>query len=311
MPLTHFPKGITSFGIPVLGAGDLFTTTGSVFFVDSGHAAANNGENAANGPDRPFSTIDYAVGRCTANNGDLIIIMPGHVETVSAAGGLDLDVAGITLVGLGSGNARPQIAFTTATTADMDVDAADIRMHNVRFTGGIDALAAPIDVNAARFHLSSWRWEDGSALQPTDVVVADANADGLILEDFVYEGDTAAGTNAAIALTGCDDVVIRNFLMDGNFAVGGIDIRTTAVLDLQVYNGRFRTRNAADIFLIDTITGSTGMIGPQLYLRLQDNAANITEAITGATFVVMDDVYVVNAANEKGLLINWTASADL
>jgi len=31
MPLTHFPKGITSFGIPVLGAGDLFTTTGSVF----------------------------------------------------------------------------------------------------------------------------------------------------------------------------------------------------------------------------------------------------------------------------------------
>ena len=74
--------------------------------------------------------------------------------------------------------------------------------------------------------------------------------------------------------------------------------------------GRFYTRNAADIFLIDTITASTGQIGPNLNLRLTDNAANITEAITGATFVVMDPVYVCNLAGEKAMLINWTASTD-
>jgi hypothetical protein len=43
---------------------------------------------------------------------------------------------------------------------------------------------------------------------------------------------------------------------------------------------------------------------------LLDNAANVTEAITGATFVTFDPVYVVNLAGEKAMLINTTASTD-
>jgi hypothetical protein len=62
--------------------------------------------------------------------------------------------------------------------------------------------------------------------------------------------------------------------------------------------------------LIDTITASTGMIGPNINLRLQDNAANITEAITGATFVYFQPINVVNLAGESSLVINITASTD-
>jgi len=112
-------------------------------------------------------------------------------------------------------------------------------------------------------------------------------------------------------LDSSDRVIVRNVIMDGNFAVAGIDFRTAASTDAQIYNARFRTRNAADIFVKDTITASTGMVGPNLYLRLQDNAANITESITGATFVVVDPVYVVNLAGEKAMLINWTESTDV
>ena len=122
----------------------------------------------------------------------------------------------------------------------------------------------------------------------------------------------AAGTNAAIAIVGGDGIEISIDRMDGNFAVGGIDVRTTATTDLNVHDvGYFRTRNAADIFLVDTITASTGIIGPNIYMQLLENAANITEAITGATFVVMDvGVHVVNLAGEKSLAINWVASTD-
>ena len=61
---------------------------------------------------------------------------------------------------------------------------------------------------------------------------------------------------------------------------------------------------------MDTITGTTGVIGPNVQMVLQDDASNITEAITGATFYVIDDgVHVVNAANQKSLAIDWTASA--
>lgn len=335
MPSPNYPDdGVPKLkGIPFLGAalaGQNFIgarphfgfTTGNVYFVDSGHPNRSNEVGQGHhgrSPDSPFSTIDYAVGQCTASNGDIIYVMPGHVETVTAAAGLDLDVAGITLIGIGRGASRPTINFTTATTADMDVDAADITMVNFLFTGGFDALVAPVDVNAADFAMIDCEYRDVTG-QCTDFLLTDNAADRLMINGFTYEGAAAAGTNAGFAIVGSDDCTICNLVMDGNFAVGGIDIRTTAATDLHVYNVRFRTRNAADIFLIDTITASTGMIGPNIHIRLQDNAANITEAITGATFVLFGGgaagpsgggINVVNAAGEVAIPINTTQSIDL
>jgi hypothetical protein len=199
--------------------------------------------------------------------------------------GLALDVAGITVIGLGNKRNRPKINFTTAVGASMKVSAANVWMENFRFTGGIDALTNPIHVDAADFTLDDWVYDDVTG-QATDCVLTTANANRMELAFFEYDGDTAAGTNAGIALVGGDGIKIHDFIMDGNFAVGFIDVRTTATTDLKVWNvPSFRTRNSADIFLVDTITASTGTIGPNLNLRLQDNAANITEACTGATFV--------------------------
>lgn len=306
MALTNFPNGVSSFGFPLVGAGPVITT-GSVFFVSS--VTGVNSTGRGTDPSRPFASIDYAVGFCTASKGDIIFVMPGHTETVTAAGGLDLDVAGITIYGIGHGSMRPTVNFTTATTADMDVDAANITIHNILFTGGIDALVAPIDINAADCRIVNCEWRDVTG-QPVDTILTDANASRLLLDGWRHDGDTAAGTNSAVAIVGGDRITIRNCWFDGNFAVGVIDIRTTATTDLEVNNCYARTRNAADIFLVDTITASTGMIGPNIYLRLQDNAANITEAITGATWVLFDNIYVVNLAGEKAMLINTTASTD-
>ena len=304
MSRSNYPNGFAS-GVTVRGVPLLASHPGNVYWVDSG--AGSNGNKGTF--DRPFSTIDYAVGRCTANNGDIIAVKPGHTETVTAAGGLDLDVAGIAIVGLGNGSDRPTVNFTTATTADMDVDAANITVYNVLFTGGVDALAGPIDVNAADFSLINCEWRDVTG-QATDVVIADANADRILIEGHFHNGAAAAGANSAIALIGMDNPVVRNFKIVGNFAVSAIDCRTTAVVDLDIHTGYIWTKNAADLCIKDTVTGSTGKVGPGLYFMLTDNAANITEAITGATFHVFDDVYVCNLVNEKAMLINWTASTD-
>ena len=76
------------------GAGPAFLldsrfAPGNVFFVQSTHAGAADAAGRGRTPSQPLATIDYAVGLCTAGQGDLIIVLPGHVETVSAAGGLD------------------------------------------------------------------------------------------------------------------------------------------------------------------------------------------------------------------------------
>src|SRR3954465_1858829 len=73
----------------------------NVFFVQSTNGNAGDSSGKGQTPDAPFATIDYAVGQCSANQGDLILVLPGHAETVSAAAGLALDVAGITVLGIG------------------------------------------------------------------------------------------------------------------------------------------------------------------------------------------------------------------
>lgn len=310
--MTNYGNGF-AHGISIRGVPLVQTHPGKVFWVGNsatllpGEKSASNGNNGTF--HAPFSTIDYAVGQCAANRGDIIFVRPNHTETVTAAAGLDLDVAGIALVGLGSGANRPTVNFTTATTADMDVDAANITMVNFLFTGGVDALVAPIDVNSNDFKLIDCEYRDVTG-QATDVILADANADRLLIDGYFHNGAAAAGANSAIALIGMDNPVVRNFKLVGNFAVGAIDIRTTAAVDVDFHSGYVWNKNAADIAIVDTITASTGKIGPDLFIMVTDNAANITEAVTGATFHLFDPVYVCNLVNEKAMLINWTASTD-
>jgi hypothetical protein len=306
---TNFPNGLLSYGVPVLPGAPL--TTGKYVFVSSG-----SGNSGASGktPDEAVSTIDAAVGLCTANKGDVIVVMPGHTETVTAAAGLDLDVAGITIVGLGSGSLRPTVNFTTATTADMDVDAANVTLINILFTGGVDALAGPIDINAADCALIDCEYRDVTG-QATDVILADANADRLRLVRWVHRGATAAGADSAVQLVGCDDVLIESPYIDGNFAVACIENVTTACLNLTIHGSAdkpayLRTRNTADI-LIALVATTTGNLGPVLYGRLQDDAANITEAISvDNDMQAFDPIAISNADSERGLQWNHTASAD-
>lgn len=319
--VSQFPGGF-AHGITIKGVPLALTHPGRVFWVGNS-ATLQVGEKSASNSNKgtflaPFSTIDYAVGQCAANRGDVIFVRPGHTETVTAAGGLDLDVAGIALIGLGSGSNRPTINFTTAVGADMDVDAANITMVNFLFTGGIDALTGPIDVNAADFKLLDCEWRDVTG-QATDVIVADANADRLLIDGYFHNGAAAAGGASAIALTGMDNPVIRNFKIIGNFSVGAIDIRTTAAVDVDIHSGYIWTKNSADIAIIDTITGSTGKIGPDICIMLTDNAANITEAITGASFQYFGggtaatsgaSILVCNLAGESAMKINKTESTD-
>jgi len=312
MPISNYPNGFMN-GITIRGVPVHVAHPGQVFFVNNSAVLASGGVAGSDGNPgtylKPFSTIDYAIGRCTANRGDIIFVMPGHAEDVSAAAGIALDVAGVAIVGLGNGSLRPSISLT-ATASTLTMSAANCSLKNILLLGGVDAVVSVVVVSAADCTIEACEIRDVTG-QVTNGILTTAAATRLKILDHIHNGATAAGTDAAIAIVGGDRIEITASVIDGNFAVGGIDVRTTAATNLYVHDvGRFFTRNSADIFLVDTITASTGQIGPNINIRLTDNGANITEAITGATFVVVDPVNVVNLANEKAMLINWVASTD-
>lgn len=307
MPFSNFPNGFAN-GVAIRGMPILNSYGGNIFWVDSGSGSnTNDGTHV-----RPYATLDYAVGKCTANNGDLILVKAGHTETVTAAGGLDLDVAGITIIGLGNGSDRPTVNFTTAVTADMDVDADNITISNFLFTGGIDALTGPIDINAADFTMLDCETKDVTG-QATDFIVADANANRLMIDGWTHRGAAAAGGASALQLVGGDGSTVRNFFIDGNFDTAAIENVTTAATNLTINGGAngsyIRNRNSADVCFTAVAT-TTGNVGPNIYARIADNAANITEAFVGADMQFFQPIAIANADGEVGLNTNITASAD-
>lgn len=315
MTISSYPHGFKN-GISLRGLPVAMTHPGKVFWVNNSGVLPEDGIAGSNGNDgtylRPFLTIHYASSRCLANRGDMIVVMPGHVETVSAAAGLVLDKAGVLVLGLGSGSKRPQINFTTAVTADMDIDAANITLVNLLFTGGFDNLTGPIDINAADVSLINCETRDVTG-QAANFIITDANANRLYLENWTHRGDAAAGAVSAINIIGGDGITISNFWIDGNFSTAAIRNTTTATTNLTIAGGNgqsyARTRNAADV-IVTVLSTSTGNIGPNINARIQDNAANITEAFVGVAMQFFNPIRIVNADGESSLETNITQSVD-
>ena len=279
---------------------------GAVWYANS--AASVGGSGTAWGDE--FTTIQECVNAASAD--DVISVAPSHVETVTAAAGLVLDQSGLTIIGYGNGDRRPQVNFTTVVGADMDVNSEGITIKNVRFTGGIDALTGPVDVNAADFTMIDCVTEDVTG-QATDFVVSDANADRMSVVRHEHRGAAAAGADSAFQLTGGDQITFEDAWIYGNFAAAGIESIGTAQTNLRIYGGAnrpcyIRTVNAADV-AVTLLTGSTGDVGPYVYARVADNAANVTEAFVGDAMRFMQPVGVVNLNGERGFETNITASA--
>ncbi|MFZ3132768.1 MAG: hypothetical protein WA125_17105 [Desulfosporosinus sp.] len=261
---------------------------GNIWFVDSGCATGADSEGYGQGPDATFLTIDYAVGNCTANNGDLIVVMPGHTEAITAAAGLDLDVAGITIVFLGNGSNRGTVQFGTAVTADMDVDAANITLVNPRFVAAIDALTGPIDVNAAGFTIINGEYFDAAAMATTDCIVTDANATRLKIDGWkYYESTTGTQKQSNIQLNGVDDMELLNIDIRGDFATGNIENVTDEALNVRLKN-----------ITLDNLNSS-----PTPGMVIDANATGIAENVK--VRVASGTTYVSNVGK-----INWGADCE-
>src|SRR3990170_2889471 len=126
---SNYPAGfnnVTIRGVPITQAhpGQVYWVSNATTSLLPGQVGGSDGNPGSFSA--PFSTLDYAIGRCTAGRGDIIFIKPGHAETITSATTIALDVAGVAIVGLGNGSARPTFTFTTANTATIGVSAANM-----------------------------------------------------------------------------------------------------------------------------------------------------------------------------------------
>jgi hypothetical protein len=143
---TNFPQGFAG-GVSVRGVPLLQSQPGQVFFVGNSSVLLPNQRAGSDGNRGtfldPFATLSYAVNTaCVQGRGDIVFVMANHKETIPDAATLTLSTAGVAIIGLGSGNSRPTFTFTTATTANIPVKAANMSIQNCLFVGNFLSIAS-------------------------------------------------------------------------------------------------------------------------------------------------------------------------
>lgn len=222
---------------------DVLRAAGAVFFVGSLVTGATDAAGYGDNPDAPFATLDYAVGQCTADAGDTIVVLPGHAENIAAAAALDFDVAGITVIGLGRGSKRPTFTLKTLTTATVRIAAANVTLRNLVFTAGTAQLLVKIlDVNAdnAEIEECEFRGADvATYLVKSFVNIATTKDNTKVRRCRFIQPTDPAGVNAAadtgaIFLVDSENVEVDDCEFRGNFETAFIHNRTTAAANLWV-----------------------------------------------------------------------------
>jgi len=110
MSLTNFPHGITSMGVPILGAQGIMTG-GQAFFVD---AANGSDDNTGTDISQPLKSVRTAYGKTTSGKNDVVYMLPSATADTWTTK-LDWSNTYTHLIGLHPGwmNNRCRIATTT------------------------------------------------------------------------------------------------------------------------------------------------------------------------------------------------------
>ncbi|HUQ70841.1 MAG TPA: hypothetical protein VM165_15025, partial [Planctomycetaceae bacterium] len=169
----------------------------------------------------PYSTLAYAFSQCSANRGDIIVIKPGHAETISSASALTLSIAGVAIVGLGLGSSRPTFTLDTAATATINVTAANVSIQNCIFTANFADIVSVFTLTTAKYFTLERCYIKATAtnmnfLNVIDTNATTADADGLYVSGCKWiEPDLATLGFVKMDGTNADIVFSENFLVLG------------------------------------------------------------------------------------------------
>ncbi len=229
---TGFPQGVTIKGVPLT-----VTNPGRVWWLSNATTLVKGDRNGSDGNkgtyNSPFSTLQGAVTAIAAdsgaNRGDILIVKPGHAENIASSTACTVSVAGLAIIGLGTGSNRPTFTFTTAATATINISAANVSFTNCIFTANFLSVAAALTVASAKnFTVQACLFQDTAAatdfLQCIQSTGTANTADGLTVLDSVWNGTgvTSVTSMVLIADANINVTMLRNrctTLRTGDFPI--------------------------------------------------------------------------------------------
>lgn len=281
-------------------------TTGNIFWVHNSGSATGGAS-----PTNPVTTLDLANNLCTANQGDMIFLMPGHAENISSATGCVLDTAGVKVIGLGQGADRPTLTIATADTALISIGAASIWLENLLIVSNFLDIATAVTILAAgdACTLKNIEMRDTSATLGALIqvsvatTVTDLTVDGFMFREYVTL--TAAATNVFKFAGTYDRFKLVNSHIQCFTTAAAVECTTGIGKSVYVENVRLAQAETGAGLGIAFHNSTTGFIQNVVGVNL----TNTVKPITGTGLSVGSEVLYSNAVNAYAGLFSYTVDS--
>jgi hypothetical protein len=224
----------------------------NVILVDS--ATGSDDNTGVDSWDNALASVNAAYALCTANNGDKILLAPGHTEDYTTTGNkLSNIVAGVDIISLGHGSERATFTFSHVD-ATFTIDEDGTRFWNCLFVAGIDSVVTFGTISGDDCALFNCEGRDA-----TDVEV---------ITDFMFTGDrptvfkyfkngyTSGNANdCTLSFNGCAGLKIINCDFQTKAITGVIEFVTAASTKVVIENCKFFVSGTTDLSknIVDTI----------------------------------------------------------
>lgn len=254
------------------------------------------------------TTLNAGLARCRASKNDLVIVLPGHSENITAADSMSSLVAGTRIIGWGRGSNAPTIRWTHAS-ASFRLDVADVVVSGLRLRmEGANGVTAPITVSAADCEISDCDIEVASSATnkaTTAITVATGAA------RFRFVRNTVRGT----ATHNCTDVlkvtgvvaqaeVANNRMLASATAGNGLVHVTAAATELYIHdNDMFNSMtNSTSCITVDDVA-ATGVACRNALATLNSGTATDQGLVLGAAATLRCfENYSCDEAKKSGIL---------
>jgi len=237
--------------------------------------------------------------------------MPGYTETVTASDLAISTVAGVAIVGMGSGGLKP--TFTSTATGSLVTCAVNnVSIYNLRFVSSIAAVVSGLSITGEDFSMDSCELMCEDAADEFLVgVITTAAAMGLSITNCTFNAEsTIAGEavtgvpTAAIRTLGDRSFIAGNYIL-GSYSDAAIENITTAILGSTIIDNDIYNINTTAASFIAVAAGSTGLImknmGTSLFTTTPEGAL-INPAMA------MSQNFIAGVLTETGGIAGTSAS---
>lgn len=306
MPISNypngFPAGITIRGMPlnIMHPGKVLWVNNSSVYAPGGVPGSNNSVGTYL---KPFSTITYALTQCVASRGDIIMVMPGHAETIASAAAIDVNVAGVAIIGLGIGSLTPTLTLS-ATTSDLKVSAANVTLYNLRWVPSTSDVVRGINVAATNCTIINMLVPDAGATNEILTLIKSVTTTDNATDNLWVEGCRAYSTSTAVLEflefnSKINGLVFKdNIIVNEGTAAGTAIAGATGKDLLNAYIGFNKTSaklTANNLFIDSDSTASTGIAENNL-IGHADVTGTHDNGFTGMGFRLFNNLSVSTAS---------------